>query len=84
MALADRKRRFGLQHKLARKGFKLAKDEYKFRKDQRDIATGIAGAGVLGAGAMGWMDILESRKRADRYDLMNNELMKRRLGRGVG
>jgi hypothetical protein len=79
MALADRKRRFGLRHGLARRGFKLAEDEYKFRKDQRDIATGIAGAGVLGAGAMGWMDILESRKQAKRYDLMT-----KRLGMGVG
>jgi hypothetical protein len=78
MDLADRKRRFEAQHGLARRGFKLAEDEYKFRKDQRDIATGIAGAGVLGAGAMGWMDILQSRKDAERYDLIT-----RRLGMGV-
>jgi len=77
MELSDRRRRFGLQHGLAKDRFKLAEDEHDFRKDQRGIAKWLAGGGVLGAGAMGWMDILQARKQSERYDLMT-----RRLGVG--
>ena len=78
MALSDRKRRFGLQHGLAKDRFKLAEDEHDFRKKQRDKSKWIAGAGVLGAGAMGWMDILQARKTEAKYDSLT-----RRLGMGV-
>ena len=78
MGLAEKKRQFDARLSLDRDYLDLADDERKFRKGQRKTSIALAGAGVLGAGAFGWMDILEKKKQAERYDLMT-----RRLGMGA-